>query len=140
MDGSILPGWARESGVYRPRRCSREQTCPVTNTEPCRAGAMAGPRPGLGTVAAVTGGVSRTDSGIAASRAALEGEELVVRRLVPALDQGRRRGALGVGHRPRFVLRKRYQRHEELLLPGQAGGAGGGDDRGPVADPSVGRT
>src|SRR5881398_2291494 len=104
MDGSILPGWARDSGVYRPRRCSREHTCPVTNTEPCPAGAVAGPRPGLNTVAVATGGVSRTDSGIAASRAALEGEELVVRRLVPAFDQGRRMGARSVGHRPRFVL------------------------------------
>src|SRR2546430_11583771 len=123
MAGSILPGWARDSGVYRPRRCSREQTCPVTNTEPCRAGTVAG-RPGLGTVAAVTGGVSRTDSGIAASRAALEGEELVMRRLVPALDQGRLSRARRVGHRPRFVLLLRSQWYEELLLPGQAGGAG----------------
>src|SRR2546430_17705615 len=120
MDGSILPGWARDSGVYRPRRCSREHTCPVTNTEPCPARAVAGPRPGPGTVGVVTGGVSRTDSGIAASHAALEGEELVVRRLVPALHQGRRRGAGGGGHRPRVLLRQRDQREEGLLLAGQA--------------------
>src|SRR5438874_1603318 len=30
-----------DSCVYRPRRCSREQTCPVTNTEPCQAGSAA---------------------------------------------------------------------------------------------------
>src|SRR6266704_4806672 len=143
MAGSILPGWARDSGVYRPRRCSREHTCPVTNTDPwpCRAGAATCPTFGLSEVTPVPASVRLAGwavvSGIGACRPVREGEELDVHGLVPAVDQGGRRGARGVGHRPRLVLRQRYPQHEELLLPGQPGGAGGGDDGGPVADPSV---
>src|SRR6266516_1330341 len=104
MEGSILPGWARDSGVYRPRRCSREQTCPVTNTEPCACGAAAAAQLSFALRSASPVAVARWCTGwtiglgIAASHAPLEGEELVMRRLVPALDQGRRRCSGGVGH------------------------------------------
>src|SRR6266511_4891495 len=143
MAGSILPGCAPDSGVYRPRRCSREHTCPVTNTDPwpCRAGAAAQFPAGLRSAwpVAVPVGLSGAAVvlGIAAYRPVREGEEFDVHGLVAAVDQGGRCEAGGVGHRPRLVLRQRYPQDEELLLPGQPGGPGGGDDGGPVADPSV---
>src|SRR6266545_6444765 len=143
MAGSILPGCAIDSRVYRPRRCSREHTCPVTNTDPCACGAApAAQLPAAsGSDSPVPAPVRLTGwavvLGIAASRVVLEGQELHVDGLVPAIVQSGRRAALGVGHGSRLVLRQGHRQHKELLLPGQAGGTGGGDDRGPVADLAV---
>src|SRR5947207_13950274 len=120
MEGSILPGCAMDCGVYRSRRWSREQICPVRNTEPW-AFPEAGVRMGVAVVL-----------GIVAAGAVLEGQEFDVCRLVPAVDEDSRGGGGGVRHGAWFVLGQRCVHHQELLLPGQAGGAGGGDGRGPV--------
>src|SRR5256885_2311869 len=109
-----------DSLVYRSRRCSREQTCPVRNTEACAVAVAV--RTGLAVVL-----------GIVASGAVLEGHQLDVCRLVLAVDEDGRGGGGGIRHGAWFVLGQRRGHHQELLLPGQAGGAGGGDGRGPVA-------
>src|SRR2546423_2711199 len=126
MAGSIFPGCSIDAGVYRPRRCSREHTWPVTNTDPCGpSGAGLADRlgPGLSTVAPVAASVRLTgtviSSGIVVSRLVAEGEEPDVGHVVVAVEQCGSGGGRGGGHRAGLELRQRYPQHEELLLPGQ---------------------
>src|SRR5438552_15943191 len=111
MEGSILPGCAMDCGVYRSRRWSREQICPVRNTEPW-AFPEAAVRMGLAVVL-----------GIVACGAVVEGREFDVCRLVRAVGEGGRGGGGGVRRGAGFVLGGGGGHARAVVLPGPAGGA-----------------
>src|SRR6266511_2699331 len=122
IEGSILPGCAIDSGVYRPRRWSREQTCPVGHTDPHR---WPWPVPAM-PLSPPVWACSALHIGACLGRADLavpEHQQVTVSNRVTVSVQCRRE-LVGRGFVHGLVD------GDEVLLVGQSGDAGGDDDLG----------
>src|SRR5262245_28573054 len=152
MVGSILPGWMIDSGAYRPRRRSREAVCPVSHTElrkPCASNGVNSSRTskvsGETVSVAIGSGNKRTSDtdGLLAGRGAGERDEIPERRQVPAGEQPPPTAGIAIGFVvdlvvafqvcTRVVFGQRNEKHGDVLVVEQPGGAGGGDDGRAVA-------